>query len=84
MRGLPHHNGGPCAGRRGARAKLVGMSRWSLAALMGALLLGIAAPPAHAIGTGTLAPEIGLKDLSGRGVSIVVRRSRTLRKRTAI
>ena len=37
---------------------------------MGALLLGIAAPPSHAIGTGTLAPEIGLKDLSGRGVSI--------------
>ncbi len=39
-------------------------------ALLGLLLLGTFTSHALAIGTGTLAPEIGLKDLSGRGVSI--------------
>jgi thiol-disulfide isomerase/thioredoxin len=47
------------------------MKRWSIAALLGALLLVIFfVPRALAIGAGSLAPEIGLKDLSGRGVSI--------------
>jgi peroxiredoxin len=43
-----------------------------LAVLLGVgLLLGsLCAEPALAIGTGTMAPEIGLKDLSGRGVSL--------------
>lgn len=46
------------------------MKRWSFAVLLGTLLLVTSAPRALAIGAGSLAPEIGLKDLSGRGVSI--------------
>jgi len=38
--------------------------------LVGVLVLAAYTLPAHAIGAGTVAPEIGLKDLSGRGVSI--------------
>jgi cytochrome c biogenesis protein CcmG/thiol:disulfide interchange protein DsbE len=41
-----------------------------VAAIVGVLLLAAYTPSALAIGAGTLAPEIGLKDLSGRGVSI--------------
>lgn len=41
-----------------------------VAVLVGMLLVAAYTPSALAIGAGTLAPEIGLKDLSGRGVSI--------------
>jgi cytochrome c biogenesis protein CcmG/thiol:disulfide interchange protein DsbE len=41
-----------------------------VAVLVGTLLLAAYTPPALAIGAGTVAPEIGLKDLSGRGVRI--------------
>lgn len=41
-------------------------------ATLGLLLLGLAmfSPAALAIGAGTMAPEIGIKDLAGRGVNI--------------
>lgn len=44
--------------------------RLALAALVGLSLLGAYTPRALAVGAGALAPEIGLKDLAGRGVSI--------------
>jgi thiol-disulfide isomerase/thioredoxin len=47
---------------------LVGMKRLLQLALLSAALLGAAR--AQAVGAGTLAPEIGIKDLAGRGVSI--------------
>lgn len=37
---------------------------------LGVLFASVFAEPALAIGTGSMAPEIGLKDLSGRGVSV--------------
>jgi cytochrome c biogenesis protein CcmG, thiol:disulfide interchange protein DsbE len=49
---------------------LEGMLRNVVLLALGVLLGSVFVEPASAIGTGTMAPEIGLKDLSGRGVSL--------------
>ena len=49
---------------------LMAMKRRSMFALVTLVVLGGFIPAAWAIGEGTLAPEIGLKDVSGRPVSI--------------
>jgi thiol-disulfide isomerase/thioredoxin len=54
----------------GADVILVEMKRRAVGALVLALVLCAFGGSAQAVGTGSMAPEIGLKDLSGRGVSI--------------
>lgn len=49
---------------------LVVMTRRAVGTLVLAAVLGLFAGRALAVGAGSLAPEIGLKDLSGRGVNI--------------
>jgi thiol-disulfide isomerase/thioredoxin len=49
---------------------LESMVRNAVLLVLGLLLGSVFAESALAIGTGTMAPEIGLKDLSGRGVSL--------------
>jgi len=46
------------------------MRRSAVLLALGVLLGSLFAPPVLAIGTGSMAPEIGLKDFSGRGVSL--------------
>lgn len=63
------------ASRRGSKrisadAILVAMMRRAVGALVLALMLGVFAGQAQAVGTGSMAPEIGLKDLAGHGVSM--------------
>lgn len=49
---------------------LLEMMRRALGTLVLALMMGLFAERALAVGAGSLAPEIGLKDLSGHGVHI--------------
>jgi peroxiredoxin len=49
---------------------LLEMMRRAVGSLVLALMVGLFAAEAQAVGAGAMAPEIGLKDLAGRGVSI--------------